>query len=169
MRGAPHKGLAWLLMRRIRSRMLAATSGLPGRRRDSLVQCQGESSAVLTEDGVGLNYLETSPPNGPASVQHNPQEPVAAVEAQATRRVLWKTASWWRSARISVCRAARVRKLEATKAKKATKRELIVVATMISRMAGTPVFSDRTEFSVFTPSFFSGRVAVSEPESPDRW
>src|SRR5215471_8083832 len=30
MRGAPHKGLAWL-MRRIRSRMFAATSGLPGR------------------------------------------------------------------------------------------------------------------------------------------
>jgi hypothetical protein len=28
--------------------------------------------------------------------------------------------------------------------------ELIVVATMISRMAGTPVFSDRTEFSVTT-------------------
>jgi hypothetical protein len=62
----------------------------------------------------------------------------------------WQTASWWRSARISACRAARVRKLEATKAKKATKRELIVVATMISRMVGTPAFSDRTEFSVCT-------------------
>jgi len=48
----------------------------------------GERSAVPTEDGVGLNYLETSPPAGPASVQHNPQEAVAAVEAQATRRVL---------------------------------------------------------------------------------
>src|SRR5215469_12123558 len=48
----------------------------------------GESSAVPTENGVGLNHIETSPPTGPASVQHNPQEPVAAVEAQATRRVL---------------------------------------------------------------------------------
>jgi len=38
-------------------------------------------------------------------------------------------------------------RFEAIKAKKATKRELIVVATMISRMIGTPVFSDRTEFS----------------------
>src|SRR6476646_12218509 len=65
----------------------------------------------------------------------------------------WKTASWWRSARISACRAARVRKVEAIKAKKATKRELIVVATMISRIVGTPVFSDRTEFSVCTGSF----------------
>jgi hypothetical protein len=46
--------------------------------------------------------------------------------------------------------AARVRKLEASKVKKATKRELIVVATMISRMIGTPVFSDRTEYSVTT-------------------
>ncbi len=47
-----------------------------------------ESSAVPTEDGVGPHYLETSPPAGPESVQHNPQEPVAGVEAQATRRVL---------------------------------------------------------------------------------
>ena len=29
--------------------------------------------------------------------------------------LLWQTASWWRSARISACRATRVRKLEATK------------------------------------------------------
>jgi hypothetical protein len=48
----------------------------------------GESLAVPTDDCVGLNHLETSPPTGPESVQHNPQEPVAAVEAQATRRVL---------------------------------------------------------------------------------
>ena len=40
------------------------------------------------DNGVGLNYLQTSPPIGPESVQHNPQEPVTAVEAQATRRVL---------------------------------------------------------------------------------
>src|SRR5208283_3447510 len=54
-----------------------------------------------------------------------------------------------RSARISACRAARVRKVEAIKVKKAMKRELIV-ATMTSRMIGTPVFSDRAEFSVTT-------------------
>ena len=48
----------------------------------------GESPAVPTENGVGLNHLETSSPAGPESVQHNPQEPVEAVEAQATRRVL---------------------------------------------------------------------------------
>src|SRR5271166_624393 len=47
-----------------------------------------ESSAVPTQDRVGLNHLQTSPPTGPESVQHNPQEPVAAVDAQATRRVL---------------------------------------------------------------------------------
>jgi len=47
-----------------------------------------ESSAVPTQDRVGLNHLQTSPPIGPESVQHNPQEPVAAVDAPATRRVL---------------------------------------------------------------------------------
>jgi hypothetical protein len=44
--------------------------------------------------------------------------------------------------------------VEAIKAKKATKRELIVVATMISRLIGTPLISDRTEFSVTTGSLF---------------
>jgi hypothetical protein len=48
----------------------------------------GESSAVPTENGVGLNHLQTSPPTGPESVQQNPQEPVAAVEAQATSVLL---------------------------------------------------------------------------------
>ena len=48
----------------------------------------GESFAVPTDDRVGLNHGETSPPTGPESVQQNPQEPVAAVEAQATRPVL---------------------------------------------------------------------------------
>src|SRR5262249_6210016 len=86
MRGAPHKGLAWR-MRRIRSRMFAATSGLPGRRRDFMVQCQAKALRMPTENGVGLNHRDIAP-TGPASVQHNPQEPVAAVEAQATRRVL---------------------------------------------------------------------------------
>ena len=48
----------------------------------------GESPAVPTEDRVGLNHLQRSPPTGPESVQQNPHEAVAAVEAQATRRVL---------------------------------------------------------------------------------
>ena len=42
----------------------------------------GESPAVPTED------LQRSSPTGPESEQKNPQEAVAAVEAQATRRVL---------------------------------------------------------------------------------
>ncbi len=48
----------------------------------------GESSAVPTKDCVGLNHLQTSPPTGPQSRQHDPQESVAAVEVQATRRIL---------------------------------------------------------------------------------
>jgi hypothetical protein len=35
-----------------------------------------------------LNHLQTSPPTGPESRQQNPQQPVAALEPQATRRVL---------------------------------------------------------------------------------
>jgi hypothetical protein len=50
----------------------------------------GESSAVPTENRVGLDHLQASPPTGPESVQHHPQKPVATVEPQATRRVLLK-------------------------------------------------------------------------------
>src|SRR6266699_3112853 len=87
MRGAPYKGLAWC-MRRIRSRivgrkLLASRKAVrfPG-------PMPGESSAVPTDDCVGLNHLKTSPPTGPESVQHNPKKPVATVKAQTTRRIL---------------------------------------------------------------------------------
>jgi len=48
----------------------------------------GESSSVPTEDRFGLNHLQASAPTRPESRQQNPQEPVGALEAQATRRVL---------------------------------------------------------------------------------
>src|SRR6516164_2837463 len=153
MRGAPQKGLAWL-MRRIRSRMLAATSGLPGRRRDFLVQCQAKARRCQrrTVSGRTISRHRRQPDQHRYNTTHKSR-------SQRWRRkrrgaFLWKTASWWRSARISTCKAARVRKVEAIKAKKATKRELIVVATMISRLIGTPLISDRTEFSVTTGSLF---------------
>src|SRR6516164_4431845 len=101
----------------------------------------GESSAVPTENGVGLNHIETSPPTGPASVQHNPQESVAAVEAQATRRVLLENCKL-----VAKCEDLRMQGSTRSKSggyqseKSATKRELIVVATMISRLIGTPMF-----------------------------
>jgi len=50
----------------------------------------GKSSAVPAQDRVGLHQVKTSPPTGPESAQHNPQQPVATVEAQATRRVVLK-------------------------------------------------------------------------------
>src|SRR5260370_13306649 len=87
MRGAPHKGLAWL-MRRIRSRMCAASTWPSGKAARLPSPMPGESAAVQREDCGGLNHLKQSPPTGPESVQHNPQEPVAAVEAQATWRAL---------------------------------------------------------------------------------
>ena len=55
-------------------------------------------------------------------------------------------------------------KLKVTRAKRATKRALIVV-TMISRMIGTAVFSDRTEFSVITP----GRAEKKNAGKVQNW
>jgi hypothetical protein len=58
--------------------------------------------------------------------------------------------------------AIRKLKLEAARAKRATKSELIVVATMIQRMIGTSAFSDRTEFSV-TTGYFNIYPMIREP------
>src|SRR5208283_2660794 len=54
---------------------------------------------------------------------------------------LWKSCYVWYFGRI-------YSRQTPSRTKRATNRELIVVATMILRMIGTPVFSDRTEFSV---------------------
>jgi len=118
--------------------MLAATSGLPGRRRDFLVQCQAKARRCQrrTVSGRTISRHRRQPDQHRYNTTHKSR-------SQRWRRkrrgaFFWQTASWWRSARISACRAARVRKLEATKVKRATKRELIVVATMISRMGRNP-------------------------------
>src|SRR5271165_105586 len=130
--------------------MFAATSSLPGRRCDFLVQCQAK--ALLCQRRTVSGWTICRHRRQPDQNRYNTTHKSRSQRWRRKRRgaFFWKTASWWRSARISACRAARVRKLEATKAKRATKRELIVVATMISRMVGTSVFSDRTEFSVTT-------------------
>src|SRR5437588_3018919 len=86
MRGAPHKGLAWL-MRPIRSR-------ISGHVRSSRVAPRfpcpipGESSPVPTDDRVGLNHLQARAPTRPKSRQQNPQQSLGGLEAQATRPVL---------------------------------------------------------------------------------
>src|SRR5437588_7607847 len=161
MRGAPRKGFAWL-MRRIRSRMFEATSGLSGRRRDGVERCGKLNPLIPLSHGrrklCGAN-------GGPCRA-----EPSADIAANRTRIATTQPTRIGRSGG-SASDAGRsfgeppvgdqargsppagphgVRKLEATKAKRAAKRELIVVATMISRLIGTSLFSDRTEFSVTT-------------------
>jgi hypothetical protein len=107
---------------------------------------------VPTEDRVALNHLQTSPPAGPESRQHNPQAPVAAVEAQATRRILLENRELVTKREDLRLQGSTGSKTGGYQAKKATKRELIMVATMISRMIGTSLFSDTTGFSVTTSS-----------------
>ena len=86
MRGAPHKGLAWL-MRRMRSRVSSATSGLPGCCRDLLVQYQVKALRCqrTTVEGCTICSLGRQPDQQRDSRTHNP---VRALQAQARRSVL---------------------------------------------------------------------------------
>src|ERR1700733_5698005 len=114
MRGAPHSGFAWL-MSRIKLRISAATFGLPARRRDFRVQYQAKAlrCQAMTVSGRTICRLRRQPGHHRDNKTHNSRS-----ERWKRKRggaFFWKTASWWRSARISACRAARVRKLEATR------------------------------------------------------
>src|ERR1700677_4679330 len=127
MRGAPHNGFAWLRFR-IKSRISAATFGLPGRRHDFRVQYHANARRcqAITVSGRTMCRLRRQPGHHRESKTHKSRS-----ERWRRKRggaLCWRTVSWGRSARISACSAARVRKLEATSEKKATKRELIVVA-----------------------------------------
>ena len=113
----------------------------------------GESSGVPTEDRVGLNHLQTSPPTGPESRQHNPQESVAAVVAHATRRVLLENRKLVTKREDLRLQGRTGSKTGGYQSKKGDEKRAIVVATMISRLIGTSLFSDRTEFSVATAGF----------------
>jgi len=55
---------------------------------------------------------------------------------------------------------ARARKLEAKKAKRATKTEFIVDATIISRMIVASALSNRSEFSVCTAAVAANLIEV---------
>src|SRR5580700_637900 len=89
MRGAPDKGLAWL-MRRIKSRMLAATSGLPGRRRDFLVQCKAKALRCQrrTVSGLTICRHRRQPDQNRYKTTHKSRSQRS--RRQATRRVLLK-------------------------------------------------------------------------------
>src|ERR1035441_3850650 len=126
MRGAPHNGFAWL-MSRINWRISAAMFGLPGRRRDFRVQYQAKAlrCQAITVSGRTMCKLRRQPGHHRDSKTHKSRS--KGWKRKRGRAFFWKTASWWRSARISACREKRVRKLEATSEKKATKTELIVI------------------------------------------
>ena len=71
--------------------------------------------------GVPNGFRIDRSPAGPASYNTTHKSRSQRLRRKRRGVFFWKTASWWRSARISACRAARVRKLEATKAKRARK------------------------------------------------
>src|SRR5205807_1835982 len=76
MRGAPRKGFAWL-MRRIRSRMFEATSGLSGRRRDGVERC-GKLNPLIPLSNARRKLCDAN--GGPCRA-----EPSADIAANWTR------------------------------------------------------------------------------------
>ena len=72
------------------------------------------------------------------------------MEAQATRRVLLENRDLVTKREDLCLQRATGSTTGGYQSEKGDERELIVVATMISRMIGSSVFSDPTEFSVRT-------------------
>jgi hypothetical protein len=149
MRGAPHNGLAWL-MRRIKSRISALVFGLPGGRRDFQVQYKAKAlrCQAMTVAGCTICRHRRQPDQNRDNRTHNTRS--ERLRRKRRGAFAWRTASWCRRARISVCSAARLRKLEAITAQRPTRTEFMMETTMISRMIVNYAFADRTEYSVRT-------------------
>jgi len=131
-------------------------SGLPGRRRDFLVQCQAKARRCQRRNRGGLNHLQTSPPTGQELVTTQPTRAGRSVEAQATWRVLLenrKSVTKGEDLRLQRCTGPKTGGYPKRKGRR--KRAHYGKPPMISRMIGTPVFSDRTEFPVTTDSDYT--------------
>src|SRR5439155_8246651 len=112
MRGAPQSGFARLIFR-MRSRTSRDISGLPGlscrlfqaQNRRNPRRCQ-----AMTVSGLTMMSAERQPDHRCSSHVHNRRSTL--VSRTRPRCALRSTLIWWRRARISNCRAARVWKQE---------------------------------------------------------
>ena len=134
--------------------------GLPGRRRDFSRPVPRESSAMPSDHCLGANDVQTTAPTGPPLREHDPQEPVGALQAQTKRRVLSENGEL-----VTKCEDLRLQgdagsKTGGYQSEKGDEKRGHRDTAMISRMLGISAFSARTEFSVTTPSyrFVRGRI-----------
>src|SRR6267143_4463900 len=134
MRGAPQRRLAWLMLR-MRSRTSLDTDGRPllGRLfhlRYSRKPCRCHATTVS-----GLTMTTAN-----RQAVHNLDSQTHKRRSVARKRTRWplgercRTRSWWRKARISTCRVARVRKQEDTEKSSETKRVTIALAAYTPRL-----------------------------------
>jgi len=112
MRGAPQSGLARLMLR-MRSRTFRGMSGLPGRTfllfqvqyRRKPLRCQ-----AITVSGLTITRAERQPVHRRESQTHKRRSP--GFRGSRLRPPRRRTLIWWRRARFSTCRQARLWKQE---------------------------------------------------------
>jgi len=99
---------------------------------------------------IGANDVQTTAPTGPPSRQPDPQEPVGALEAQATRRVLLENGELVAKPEDLRLQSGTGSKTGGYQSEKGNEKRAHRDSTRISRMIRTSAFSARTEFSVAT-------------------
>jgi hypothetical protein len=149
--GSPQRaGVAHAPNQVIKSRIFAVVFGLPGGRPGFHVQYKAKAlrCQAMTVAGCTICRHRRQPDQNRDNRTHNTR----SEHLRRKRRGAFacSTASWSRRARISVCSAALLRKLEAITAQRPTRTEFMMVTTMISRMIVNYAFADRTEYSVRT-------------------
>ena len=110
---------------------------------------------------IGANDVQTPTPTGPPSREHDPQEPVGALEAQTRRRVLLQNGELVTKREDLRLQGGTGSKTGGDKSEKGDEERAHRDRTRISRMFGTSAFSARTEFSVTTANYFSSSGYVS--------
>jgi len=146
MRGAPQSGFARLIFR-MRSRTSRDTSGLPGLPR-LLFQVQYRRNPrrcqAMTVSGLTMMSAERQPDHRCSSHAHKRRS--TSLSRTRPRCDLRSTFIWWRRARISNCKAARVWKQEPRVPRKERNRVNIGSGKLSSRSEPTSIISMRTEF-----------------------
>src|SRR5208282_1395728 len=107
-------------------------------------------SAVPGQNCIGANDVQTRAPTGPPSREHDPQEPVGALEAQTRRRVLLENGELVTKREDLRLQGGSGSKTGGYQSEKGDEKRAHRGTTRISRMLGISAFSDWTEFSVTT-------------------
>jgi len=167
MRGAPQDGLARCIFR-ISARTSTGIGGRPRRGcADRRRQCHAKSRRCQRTTVAGCTIWTASRQRLQTRESSTQRSRSARLSRRRRGAACWRTASWWRRARISASRSARVRRLNRIAARNAVMLGLMIGGRYQERPVSS-IAASCTDFLVGTGA--SPRISVQpRPEKGPRF